>query len=92
MYDWYERLNLHRDLLRTERLSRRHGWLTHARRPLWKTRGGNARLARHHALLLESCPPLFFQFLLDFVDFLCQEMVVLRLEEKQLEYGRRFSF
>lgn len=65
-----------------------HGRLPHARRTLWEAWGGNARLAWHHALLLESCPPLFLQFLLNLVDFLCQQVVILRLEGMQDNRGR----
>lgn len=69
-------------------LPRSHGRLSHAGRPLREAWGGNARLARHHALLLESCPPLFLQLLLDLVDLLCQQVVILRLESIRHEGGR----
>lgn len=70
-------------------MHRGHWGLAHARRTLREARGRNAGLAWHHALLLEPCPPLFFQLLLDFVDLLCQKVVVLRLEAAQQEGGRK---
>lgn len=54
-----------------------HGGLPHAGRPLREARRGDTRLAGHHTLLLEPCPPLFFKLLLDFVDLFCQQVVVL---------------
>lgn len=66
-----------------------HGRLPHARRALWEARGGNARLPWHHALLLESRPPLFLQLLLNLVDFLGQQVVILRLERVRANRGRR---
>lgn len=68
-------------------LPRGHGRLSHAGRPLREAWGGYARLAWHHALLLESCPPLFLQLLLDLVDLLCQQVVILRLEGMQHQGG-----
>lgn len=63
--------------LLTKGLHRGHGRLAHALR--WEARGADASLAWHHALLLESRPPLFLQLLLNLVDFLCQQVVILRL-------------
>lgn len=37
-------------------------------------------MAWHHALLLKSGPSLFFQLLLNLVDFLCQEVIIFTLE------------
>lgn len=65
--------------LHTWRLPRGHGQLSHAGRPLREAWRGYARLSRHHALLLESRPPLFLQLLLDLIDLLCQQVVILRL-------------
>lgn len=75
--------------LLTWRLPGGHGRLSHAGRPLWEARGGHARLSGHHALLLEPCPPLLLQFLLDLIDLLCQQVVVLRLAGTQHDRRRR---
>lgn len=63
--------------LLTQGLHGGHGRLAHALR--WDARGADARLAWHHALLLESGPPLLLQLLLNLVDFLRQQVVILSL-------------
>lgn len=67
--------------LLTQGLHGGHGRLAHALR--WDARGADARLAWHHALLLESGPPLFLQLLLNLVDFLRQQVVILRLRARR---------
>lgn len=73
---------MHTEVVRllTWGLPRSHGQLSHAGRHLRGAWGDHATLAGHYALLLESCPSLLLQLLLDLVDLLCQQMVVFRLE------------